>query len=77
MADNSRPTAQDYYALFQTDPRGLAIFNQLCALFYDAPMFSVDPYQHAYNAGKREVLRFVIKQCGLAQAEPTTGENDE
>lgn len=76
--DNSvkRPTAQDYYALFQQDPRGQAIFNQLCTLFYDGQTFDADPYKHAFNAGRREVLRYVIAQCGLSQELPTTGEDE-
>lgn len=76
--DNStkRPTPQDYYAVFQADPRGHAIFNQLCALYYDGSTFDADPYKHAFNAGKRDVLRFVIAQCGLSQEEPTNGDDE-
>ena len=62
--DNSQAvTPQDYYAVFQKDPRGHAVFNQLCSLFYDSDSFDADPYKHAFKAGKRDVLRFLINQC--------------
>jgi len=78
--DNSqkRPTPQDYYAVFQSDPQGAAILDQLSALFYDCSIFDADPYKHAFNAGKREVLAYIIRQCGLSQQPPLTeGESDE
>lgn len=72
--DNSvKPTNDQYYALFQRDPVGVAILDQLGTLFYDSQTFDTDPYQHAFNAGRREVVRYILNRCVV----PTPTEGDD
>lgn len=75
MDNSQRPTPEDYFKLFQLDRNGQNVLTHLTALFYDVQTFDADPYKHAYAAGKREVVRFILNQCGLSQQQVEV--NDE
>lgn len=75
MDTSQKPTNQTYYNVFQRDPAGAAILDQLANLFYDGFEFKTDPYQTAFNAGKREVIAYILKRCVIEK--PDSGENDE
>lgn len=58
-----RPTSQQYFNLFQQDPVGKVILEDLASRFYDVQTYNKDPYEHAFNAGKREVIMFILRRC--------------
>lgn len=60
---------QTYYNVFQRDPAGAAILEQLSSLFYDGFEFSPDPYKTAFNAGKREVIAYLLRRCNVEEQE--------
>lgn len=63
--DNStnRPTPETYYYLFQKDAKGVAVFEELCGLFYDIASYTKnDPYHTAYLEGSRAVMKFIINK---------------
>jgi hypothetical protein len=63
MTDNSRPSNEQYFNLFQRDPVGVAVLEELSARFYDGFAFSQDPYQTAYNAGRRDAVAYILRRC--------------
>lgn len=60
-----------YHRVFQTHPEGNDIFNELCRVFYDVQSYSKnDPYDTAFNEGRRSVLAFIINKIAMSgQAE--------
>jgi hypothetical protein len=74
MTDNSSYTrdqiAHAYLQTFEKHPAGLVVLDDLHTRFDDFNGFEADPYKNAYNSGKREVIRFIKRQLGIAQTPP-------
>jgi hypothetical protein len=60
-----------YLQVFDKDPVGVVVLDDLHRRFDDYNGFDADPYKNAFNAGKREVIRFIKQQIGIAQRPPT------
>jgi hypothetical protein len=63
------PNPQDYAALFEDDRRGAAVLDHLTRLFagkvYVKGGTEADR-QTCYNAGKRDVIEFIVNQINRA-----------
>lgn len=63
------PTPKDYAALFEDDRRGAAILEHLTKLFagkvYVKGGHEADR-ETCYNAGKRDVIEFIVTQINRA-----------
>ena len=69
-------TDKDYFELFENNPLGSAILNQLVGNFYDIKSF--DPnnqYNTAFREGQRHVIRHILARIMMAQDEQNN--NDE
>lgn len=55
-----------YARVFSTHPEGQEIFKELRAIFYDTQSFKSDPYETAFNEGKRAVLSFILNKIASA-----------
>lgn len=69
MSGQTNPTPKDYADLFEEDRRGAAILEHLTRMF--AGKVYVKGGQEAdretcYNAGKRDVIEFIVTQCNRA-----------
>lgn len=61
MTDNSHQQIAESYAITFKTPTGVAVLNHLRQLFYDTDTFDKDPYVHARNAGRRDVIRLITQ----------------
>ena len=69
-------TPQTYAAVFIHNPAGQAILDALHRLYYDTDSFDKDPYVHARNAGRRDVVRHILIKLGQAENPPHQPEED-
>jgi hypothetical protein len=76
MNDN-KVTPQTYAAAFIHNPAGAAILEVLHRLYYDTDAFDADPYVHARNAGRRDVVRHILIKLGQAENPPQLEEGNE
>ena len=51
-----------YRDCFDKSPIGQAVLDHLYQMFYDIDTFDTDPYKHAFKAGQRSVVRFIMLQ---------------
>lgn len=59
---------ETYHYVFQQDPAGKEIFDELTRVFYDIQSFDPDnTHKTAFNEGQRSVVRFIINK--MLQAE--------
>lgn len=67
-----------YNSVFQENPAGHAVFEELCRVFYDLQSYSRgDPHETTFNEGKRAVLAFIINKISKAnQAAPQQQEEE-
>lgn len=66
--DNQFVEPEIYFEVFQRSVNGQAILEELSSLFYDSDVYTKgDPYDTAYLAGKREVIRFILHKCSQAK----------
>lgn len=68
----TKVTPRTYKTIFSDHPAGVAILDQLHRLYYDCDSFDADPYVHARNAGRRDVIRFILRQLGLSEQNAET-----
>lgn len=66
MSANSQEISELYYLVFKDSSAGRVLLEHLSRSL-DLIPFSRDPYQHAHDAGKREILRIIRSQ--IAQHE--------
>lgn len=64
-----------YARVFSSNPDGHLIFEELRSIFYDTQSFKSDPYETAFNEGKRAVLSFVLNK--MAAADQQTPQEEE
>lgn len=65
----SNPTPKEYAALFEDDLRGAAILDHLTRMFASkvyVPGGHEADRQTCYNAGKRDVIEFIVNQINRA-----------
>ena len=77
--DNSKThdqISQAYLDTFDKYPPGLLVLEHLHRLYYDTDSFSKDPYQHAYYAGQRSVVRMILQRLYLATNPPLQEDQD-
>jgi len=61
-------TPEAYWKVFQNDPEGQKVFQELSSLFYDIESYDRgDSYHTAYNEGRRAVLGFIINKMNESQ----------
>lgn len=54
-----------YNRVFQQDPDGAAILQELALLFYDAdPYVPGDPHGTSHNTGRQAVVRYLMQRSG-------------
>ena len=52
-----------FYSLFQKNPDGVKVFEELCARFYDKQSYTKgDSYHTAYLEGQRSVVLWLINK---------------
>lgn len=76
----SKPTAQDYHDLFETDRRGAAILEDLISRFVRPPVVKggIDAVLQTYqNAGARKPIDFIASQINRANGVQVNDEGDE
>lgn len=65
MADERIKVTVDplvYRRIFQSDPDGQKIMEELLARFYDRSSIGEDPYQTYRKEGQRDVLFFILEK---------------
>lgn len=76
----SNPSAQDYAALFEDDRRGAAVLDHLTRMFagkvYVKGGHEADR-QTCYNAGKRDVIEFIVNQINRAHGVDINEEEEQ
>ncbi|MES2973275.1 MAG: hypothetical protein V4757_06685 [Pseudomonadota bacterium] len=78
MTDNSQLiSAATYKSVFVNTPAGVAVLDHLHRLYYDNDSFHKDPYVHARNAGRRDVVRHILVQLGIAEKPQEQGDAHE
>lgn len=61
-----------YANLFQTDPTGKKVFEELCAFHYDIESFDAEnTHITAFNEGRREVIRWIMLKMDLGRFDET------
>lgn len=61
-------TDKDIYHLFQRDPLGRKVFEEMCSLYYDVSCFEADNmYQTAYNEGRRSIISELMFRMSRAE----------
>ena len=54
-----------YNRLFQQDRDGVAVLEELAAMFYDQLSFvSGDPHATSFNEGSRAVILYIMQRAG-------------
>jgi hypothetical protein len=48
--------------IFESNPEGRKLFDELRRRFYDVESFDKDPYKTAYNEGQRAVVKYIINK---------------
>lgn len=81
MTDNSHQRIAESYAITFKTPTGVAVLNHLKNLYYDNDAFDKDPYVHARNAGRRDVVRLITQlrdqiEKEHAREKETSGEHE-
>ena len=56
-------------ARFLNSPDGQDVFALLETEFYEGALFTTDPYQTAYNLGRRDAVVYLKQLRGIAQKE--------
>lgn len=64
--DRLRVAPDVYRTVFELDPQGRAILEDLVARFHDCPIGSKDEETHrtARELGRRDVVQFVLRRIG-------------
>jgi hypothetical protein len=80
MTDQTRPTAQDYHDLFETDKRGARILDDLIQRFVRPSVNKggIDAVLQTYqNAGARKPIDFIANQINRANGVQVNEEGEE
>ena len=62
-----KATPELYRYVFQDTEQGQAILDDLASRYYDNGLVGKDSNDTYFNLGQREVISFLIRQCGLAE----------
>lgn len=67
-----------YWNLFQNDPIGKQIFEEMCAYHYDIESFVRDnQYETSFNEGRRSVIRWLMQKMMMAQLPDNNNKNED
>ena len=57
-----------YHQIFQVDPVGVQIFEEMCAQHYDIQSYDRDnTHETAFNEGRREVMHWLMVKISMGQ----------
>lgn len=66
-----RVPPESYAVVFERDPVGKAILEDLVARFHDRALFVKDSARETdFRLGQRDVLQFILRRIGQVHAEP-------
>lgn len=83
MTDNSQNKIAEAFAIAFNTPTGIEVLDHLHLRYYDIDSFDKDPYVHARNAGRRDVVRYIMlmrdrpaREHELAKPKQELGDNE-
>jgi len=68
---------QIYGALFDANPDGRKVFEELCTQFYDRQSYvRGDTHETAFNEGAKSVIQYIMRKVAQAK-QPNNGDIEE